>query len=60
MRNFIIGMLVGVALSLGAMSNAGVISHVAAYEIGKHAGKKQAGADCPCPDAKKGAVEKPQ
>jgi hypothetical protein len=48
MRNFILGVVVGLALSLGAMANAGVLTHVAAYEIGKHAGRKQAG-DCPCP-----------
>jgi len=59
MRNVLIGMILGFALSLGTMAEAGVLSHVAAYEVGKHMGKKAAAKDgCVCPD-KANALQKP-
>lgn len=59
MRNFLMGLMVGLGLSFSVMANAGVMSHVAAYEIGKHNARKEAMKDCACPDGAKGVKTAP-
>lgn len=46
---FIIGLVVGICLT-SAVANAGIISHVVAYKVGQASGKKEAKADCTCPE----------
>lgn len=47
---YIIGFVAGIIVTCSIQANAGMISHVAAYEIGKHNGKSEAKEDCKCPD----------
>lgn len=53
MRNFILGLIAGLALS-ATTANAGIISHVIAYQMGKSDGKEEA-KPIPCPN-----IEKPK
>lgn len=57
MRGFIFGFFTALAL-IATAAEAGIISHVVAYSVGKSAGKKEAVKQNPCDEQKKsGGVE---